>query len=134
MKANMHRPTQERTIITRRPKRLRVIESPRARRDDPETSKEAAAAVSSLRVWWAAVLDFYAEHDRGRGWNTYESTRHLDLGTCPWKRVSECKENGWLAVVLGLDGKPLKRPGETSRRQQCYRITELGLEVLEECL
>ncbi len=133
---------QGRTIIARRkrtkPSVMTTTGPCGARQDDPQTSKDAFASLSDelKREAWIAVLTFYDEHDRPRGWNTYEAVIRIDydLGESDWKRVSECLKEGWLYQPNGLDGKPMRRRGKTTRKRNVYRITDLGREALSNAI
>jgi len=96
-------------------------EDPRlaARSSDPETSHEAAESLEQRRLKWDLIVGFVTDNPRPEGWTDWEIHRALPdvLGDCWWKRISECRHNGWLVWLRGEDGKVVKRPGQFPQKR-----------------
>lgn len=95
-----------------------------ARRNDPETSREAADG--SLPGWMThamQILPAFLDGDL----NAYEASVKsgmIDRSACPWHRVSDLKRLG----LIEPTGE--KRKGATDRMQMVHRITDKGRAAL----
>jgi hypothetical protein len=95
-----------------------------ARRNDPETSREAAEG--SLPGWMThamQILPAFLHADL----NAYEASVKsgmIERSACPWHRVSDLKRLG----LIEPTGE--KRAGATDRMQMVYRITNKGRAAL----
>lgn len=92
-----------------------------ARREDPDTSHEAARRLSDKRTMMRALLERFAQYP----YTSEEAA--LYCGYDPWqasKRVSDL-------VRLGLiEDTDDRRPGRSGRDQIVRRITEAGIRAL----
>jgi hypothetical protein len=124
----MTRPTEDDIIGTRpRPRTddLPLFAPPIARSSDPETSHEAAAALSSRSHQVRAVVRAAWAAGRVRGVTADEAARGsaLDVHSAG-KRLSD-------AVALGyLEDTPTTRVGASGRRQTVRVITDAGIHYL----
>jgi hypothetical protein len=79
-----------------------------------------------------------AAFDRGRGLTALDVQRiceRLDvrtrfgphpLGVSPWRRITDCVEEGWVVVGLDVHGQPETRHETYGKEQQVYHVTDLG--------
>jgi hypothetical protein len=102
--------------------------TPYARTTDPETSHEAAARLHNASAYTEKIVRFLYENDRPEGWTEHEITAKLndDLGECPWRRITDARSRGHAEWAVTEDGKPVKRPGNSTRSQGASRISDLG--------
>lgn len=108
------------------------------RRDDPETSREAANAhvmgrkTQKWRMLQAHVRAFranpgYTGMNADEAWIAAGGS--VPSVSCYWKRHSELERlHGFLVTVRDEFGQLLKRPGVSGDDQEVRRLTDEGLE------
>ena len=98
---------------------------------DPWTSKAAARAIApAAGTARYRVLDALASVDFGL--TDYELAGRLNmLPTAAGTRRKELADAGAVELVIGLDGKPLRRPTDTGRGAKVYTLTAAGREALQ---
>ena len=103
---------------------------PHARRNDPDTSHEAAEELRPTRDV-EQVVRFYAEHDRDTGWTCSElqidpylaqlSERHSLT-----KRLSDALAKGYIEPLWGDNSIITRVAIESGRQQRALHITNKG--------
>lgn len=95
-----------------------------ARRTDPGTSKTAAMILNGKNARGKAALAYY----RHRFLSMTSEEAALAAGiahmACPWKRISELKEAGIIAVHFEV-------PSSRGVMVESYKITQFGLDEVE---
>lgn len=101
-----------------------------ARAADPETSHLAAAAQRPSDV--ATVGEFLRDNDRRQGWTRAELASALGWDEYRTsKRQSDAVRDGWATQATGPDGVPIKRCGNTGRKQIAVRAAAAVQEAAE---
>jgi hypothetical protein len=98
-----------------------------ARRNDPPTSKEAAASKSNRLRWDGQkrkLLSAFAEHEDMNADEAGRATGLIGTRANYWKRCSELRERGF------IEDTGATRPSECGQMQIVSRITQLGLAAL----
>ena len=96
-----------------------------ARRNDPETSREAAEG--SLPGWMSHAMQILPAflHADLTAYEASVKSGIIEISACPWHRVSDLKRLG----LIEPTGK--KRKGATDRMQMVHRITDKGRAALQ---
>lgn len=99
-----------------------------SRTTDPQTSHDAAPAVHTRRTRMLEVMAPFAEafpHPLSPATAIEQAAG--GGGTCPWKRISDLKAEGYVKPVLGEGGKPLTEMGPNGKRVTLLKATGMGL-------
>lgn len=107
---------------------------PRARTDDPETSRIAARRLSTADTHCRAMLD---AHSLTPGGLTDEQAAadagiHQE-GICWWHRASDLRALGLIAWVRHDNGNIVKRQGSNGRPVGVSAITDAGRRATNDC-
>lgn len=110
--------------------------SPHARHSDPATSKRAGRGDFTGMKYRACLLMSAA--DKGQGLTALDVDRlcardvvrarfgDRPLGVSPWRRITDCAQEGWVAVITDASGQPEVRRETNGKDQQVYHVTDLG--------
>lgn len=108
---------------------------PRARRDDPETSRLAAEGLSTAESHCLAILfQAYRIAQDGNVFTDEAVAERAGLrvqGICWWHRCSDLRSLGLIAWVHNRDGSQRKVLGSNGRLVGVSRITEAGRQRVE---
>lgn len=109
----------------------------KARRNDPETSKEAAETVNVSRDRRAVLFALYMEGEATDDEILAElehptfNDEHMPHGTAQSlrSRRAELMRDGYIEVVMYDDGTPVYGRTAYGRRCRVYRLTQAGHEL-----
>ena len=99
-----------------------------ARNTDPHTSHLAAEQVSNRSTQMTALLHAYC-NAFPEPLIAVEASQRAGLGDNGWKRVSDLKNAGYIAPVIGPDQEVLTAVGPNGRQCALLKATGKGLSV-----